>query len=413
MAAKTNNAAPFKCRRQEKNKDRSPQKKDKFIMNDDFSKYIKSFATVNQLLNAENTTMKILREARQNQEMLDSLNSATKMYGVESSTMQMLKQAHGYQELIESAASTSKMFDAWRSQGLIDSQNSVSQLLKAARRNQDFGMEMSRWAESSALSGYQKMINEAVMPLQALTLARNEFLHGIDQFSKSFVATALESQAFSMAKLVNSIDQSKFALQGLLPLAQFKKIADEFDTAKRLAAGAEWSAVIQQLRDSISAGHASDSVHIFDEIYRSARQVYEESGEQRKSRVKDIRDWIAFILAIYALMLALSGDADIQDIKAEQQIHRALLVEVNQGIRRLGALRERKFVVMDRPATVYSAPENGAKRIGGLKPMQSVIQIDHRSKWIRVEYQEGGMQMTGWVLKKYLERLPQEPAFDE
>jgi hypothetical protein len=69
---------------------------------------------------------------------------------------------------------------------------------------------------------------------------------------------------------------------------------------------------------------------------------------------------------------------------------------------------EEHLVVRERIATVRSSPEHGASVQGKLLPNEVVRAIDKDGKWIEVEYYHWLHEeyRTGWVLKKYLERVP-------
>jgi hypothetical protein len=70
--------------------------------------------------------------------------------------------------------------------------------------------------------------------------------------------------------------------------------------------------------------------------------------------------------------------------------------------------QEEHLVVRERIASVRSKPEHGASVQGKLLPNEVVRAIDKDGKWIEVEYYHWLHEeyRTGWVLKKYLERVP-------
>jgi len=69
---------------------------------------------------------------------------------------------------------------------------------------------------------------------------------------------------------------------------------------------------------------------------------------------------------------------------------------------------EERFVVRERPTTVRSKPEHGSAVQGMLLPNEVVRAIDTDGKWVEVEYYHWLIEKyrTGWILKKYLERVP-------
>jgi len=66
------------------------------------------------------------------------------------------------------------------------------------------------------------------------------------------------------------------------------------------------------------------------------------------------------------------------------------------------------FEVRNRIARVRSKPENGSSVECKLFPYEVVRSIGHKGKWVEIEYYHWRHKKycTGWVLKKYIERLP-------
>ena len=69
---------------------------------------------------------------------------------------------------------------------------------------------------------------------------------------------------------------------------------------------------------------------------------------------------------------------------------------------------EERFVVRERTATVRSKSEHGSSVQGKIMPNEVVRAIDKDGMWVEVEYYHWLHEeyRTGWVLKKYLERVP-------
>lgn len=132
-------------------------------------------------------------------------------------------------------------------------------------------------------------------------------------------------------------------------------------------------------------------------------------------------------LAILSLLLALlffiyqesSSQQDKRNAEEFQaQTSHILETHANQ-IRSLTVLLERtlvaaaqahdeRFVVRERTATVRSKPAHGSMVEGKLLPKEVVKALDKKGKWIEIEYYHWLHEeyRTGWVLKKYLERVP-------
>lgn len=69
---------------------------------------------------------------------------------------------------------------------------------------------------------------------------------------------------------------------------------------------------------------------------------------------------------------------------------------------------EERMVVRDRIATVRSKPDHASPMQGQLMPNEVVRKTDKDGKWVEIEYYHWLHEeyRTGWVLKKYLERVP-------
>lgn len=90
-----------------------------------------------------------------------------------------------------------------------------------------------------------------------------------------------------------------------------------------------------------------------------------------------------------------------------QQIQN-LTVLIEKALVQAAQAPEEHFVVRERPATVRSKPEHGSAVEGKLMPNEVVRSIDKDGKWVEVEYYHWLREeyRIGWVLKKYLERVP-------
>lgn len=134
----------------------------------------------------------------------------------------------------------------------------------------------------------------------------------------------------------------------------------------------------------------------------------------------DVITLISFLL-IFVIFFYQEHNSHLQQAQTEAfqtQTAATLQVQVQQ-IRNLTVLIEKalvqaanepeeRFVVRERAATVRSRPEHGAAIEGKLLPNEVVRAIDRDGKWVHVEYYHWLHEeyRTGWVLKKYLERVP-------
>lgn len=95
-------------------------------------------------------------------------------------------------------------------------------------------------------------------------------------------------------------------------------------------------------------------------------------------------------------------------LQAQTQQIQNLTVLIEKALAQAAQAPEERFVVRERIATVRSKPDHGSSAQGKLMPNEVVRAIDKDDKWVEVEYYHWlhGEYRTGWVLKKYLERVP-------
>lgn len=134
----------------------------------------------------------------------------------------------------------------------------------------------------------------------------------------------------------------------------------------------------------------------------------------------DVFTLISFLL-IFVTFFYQEYNSSLQDAKAEsfrsetaatlrvqaQQIQN-LTVLIERALVQAAQDPEERFVVRERAATVRSKPEHGATIEGKLLPNEVVRALDRNGKWVKIEYYHWLHEeyRVGWVLKKYLERVP-------
>lgn len=93
-------------------------------------------------------------------------------------------------------------------------------------------------------------------------------------------------------------------------------------------------------------------------------------------------------------------------VQAQQIQNLTILIE--KALVQAAQEPEERLVVRDRIATVRSKPEHGSAMEGQLMPNEVVRKTDKDGKWVEIEYYHWLHEeyRTGWVLKKYLERVP-------
>jgi hypothetical protein len=95
-------------------------------------------------------------------------------------------------------------------------------------------------------------------------------------------------------------------------------------------------------------------------------------------------------------------------LQAQANQIQSLTLLIEQALVQAAQTPDERLVVRGRPATVRSKPRHGAGVEGQLMPNEVVREISRDGKWIEVEYYHWLHEeyRTGWVLKKYLERVP-------
>jgi hypothetical protein len=153
--------------------------------------------------------------------------------------------------------------------------------------------------------------------------------------------------------------------------------------------------------------------------------IFREPSEQPERGILSRRqpDPVAFLSLLLTLLIFFYQEISNKRDKAESnaiqtETTKALNVQVRQiqsltvhierALVQAAETHEERYVVRERIATVRSKPMHGASVQGKLLPNEVVRAIDKDAKWIEVEYYHWLHEeyRTGWVLKKYLERVP-------
>jgi hypothetical protein len=137
-------------------------------------------------------------------------------------------------------------------------------------------------------------------------------------------------------------------------------------------------------------------------------------------RQSDAVSLVGLLLAVIGIWMALQmfyyqeSAGAIQQAKNDEQANKhmrqleSLSRLVEKALLQAAKAEEERFIVRERTATVRSKPEHGSAVKGKLMPNEVVRAIDRSGKWVEVEYYHWLHEeyRTGWVLKKYLERVP-------
>ena len=123
--------------------------------------------------------------------------------------------------------------------------------------------------------------------------------------------------------------------------------------------------------------------------------------------------WLGIILSIILFVLARGENAiHNEDHRAflESELHemeQRLIVEIQANAPAELSASVSLFVVQ-RDAVVKSAPRSRSKERGTVYTDQLVASTNEKRRWVEIEYLDidRGRAQRGWVLKKYLDRVP-------
>ena len=103
---------------------------------------------------------------------------------------------------------------------------------------------------------------------------------------------------------------------------------------------------------------------------------------------------------------AFSAQSDA--LEGQRKMIEALSKLVEKAVEQEAKRQGERLVVLDRVAAVRSKPEHGSAILGKLLPREVARPISKSGKWIEIEYYHWlhKEHRTGWVLKKYFQRVP-------
>lgn len=146
----------------------------------------------------------------------------------------------------------------------------------------------------------------------------------------------------------------------------------------------------------------------------------QEKGIGLSRKTMELMTLISFI-ATFLIPYFQELSSNVWQAKTDEQLeaHHQLLETQQKTIGTLSNLivsalqkeaerADKRFVVLERVATVRSRPESGSALVSKLLPREVVQPIAEKGKWIEVRYYDWLRQgyHTGWALKKYFKRVP-------
>jgi len=292
--------------------------------------------------------------------------------------------------------------------------------LSHIRESMLFSDQVAKLMASSSF-GWQKTARELAESLSVSSSA----MRMSDEISKQMMGiSSLHLERFTeLSKpykgLLDSIASDSFAIKAARAMSTQPNWAKQFqlpviDSASASAIAAIWGqeGVERQLKS-----FGVDYHQLFDDI----ETAQEQSQSSQRFKIPPVDFWTAFSILMAILMfvyqdrdsaqmesrlvseIQLSRDEAKNSTQLIQQLLK-VLIESRQPNEEGGT----QFVVRSRVAIIRNSPRAGATAIAEIFPNQVITLLDEDGKWIEISYFDWLKQevRTGWVLKKYLVRVP-------
>ena len=292
----------------------------------------------------------------------------------------------------------------------------------------------------------KKLIDQATMPIalsdqfadvfkqahlgtSALDAVGKSWLTSINQAKDLIAASGVESRIAQLAKSFNDANKQWAIPKELTEsISSLKALQDsigkltlpviDWPSAATLAQLLGEEGIASQL--AVLGINADGSLIEADAEVTGSAGVDQEKGIGLSRKTMELMALISFIATfLIPILQELSSNAWQTKTDAELAAHRQLLETQQKTIETLSNLivsalqkeakrADERFVVLERVATVRNKPESGSALVSKLLPREVVQPIAEEGKWVEVQYYDWLRQgyHTGWVLKKYLKRVP-------
>jgi len=261
-----------------------------------------------------------------------------------------------------------------------------------------------------------------------------------DLMSRDATQLAMESIQFNAFNIANELDKH---------LSIASSMGPEIAAAHDMMFRPEWAALNDQVVRSLRPefGDFYDDKSVYRELLRRIEQGDFDSStsveEEAESYFQAIKNFLAQhvkrltphdLLVITHVLIGVIFELHLQhqlgEIRAElaqvraeatkreddANAHTSAVVEtlwkkLEPKFAELAQMAEAsdavRWMARERAVAVRHSPRNGEKVVGVLLPNQVVTELDHRGKWLQVEFQDhkAGVPFVGWVLKKHVRRV--------
>ncbi len=292
--------------------------------------------------------------------------------------------------------------------------------LSQIRESMLFSDQVAKAMASSSL-GWQNTARELAESLSFSSSA----MRMSDEISKQMMGiSALHLERFAEITkpyqgLLDSIASGSFAAKAAREMAVQHNWARHIqlpviDSAAANAIAAIWG------REGVERQLKSFGVE-YQQLFDDIETTTERTQSSSQFKIPTIDFWTVFniLLAILLFLYQVRDSAQMESrLVSEIQLSRN---DVQNGTHLIEQLLQTlieskqpneegkiQFVVRSRVATIRTSPRAGSTAIAEIFPNQVVTLLDEDGKWIEVEYFDWLKQemRTGWVLKKYLVRVP-------
>lgn len=254
-------------------------------------------------------------------------------------------------------------------------------------------------------------------------------LASINQTQALLAASGVDSHMAQLAKTFNDANKQWAIPKELTEsISSLKALQDSIGTLTLPVIDWSSAATLAQLlgKEGIASQLAAMGINADGSLIETDVEALESVGVDKEKSIglsrktMELMALISFIAAfLIPYLQELSSNTWQAKTDAELAAHRQLLESQQKTIETLSNLivsalqkeavrADERFVVLERVATVRSKPENGSTLASKLLPREVVQPIAEDGKWIEVRYYDWLRQdyHTGWVLKKYLKRVP-------
>jgi len=300
-----------------------------------------------------------------------------------------------------------------------------TQPLSQLRESLLFTNQLSKAMESAAhTASWHEKMRELMSPLSMISSS----LRMSDEFSKQMadIASIPSASVAEFAKpyqsLLETLNSNSIYEQSIKEIIKQNDWMNGLrlpviDGATAAAVAAMWG------HDGVEKQFQSFGID-YPQFLKDIEPGGESTQRIQQFKIPHIDFWTGFSILLAILMFiyqtrdsAQTEDRLVSEIKLsrdEASKSAALLGQLLQALieeHQTFDEGQTKFVVRTRVATIRKEPEHGAAVIAEVFPNQVVTMLDEDGKWIKVEYFDWINQenRSGWVLKKYLVRVPNSP----